>query len=360
MINKNKKIKTCFIDYDKKILPPSLFLDSYNLEVLPKLQRCDTKPEFIINHCYTLNKDKYIDILNIRKYWGFSPFLLMITGEYDPTPKLNADYNISFSPDSKNNFYLGIIPTSDYFEDFLSRQIPQVIKSNRIHPKKRFCNFIYSNTNTKLYPCVAIRNKFYKMLSEYKQVDSGGGVMNNTDELKGMEEKLNNTRLAKIDFMKNYKFSITFENTSGKGYLTEKIWHAFRAGSILIYWGCPNVNDFFNPDSFINCHEYTSFPDVIDKIKEIDNDPILFAKYLSAPLILPNSKFYNYSKHQMSKKIEHIIKQVVRKRNKYNNHRFIKTQHIIQWAWFYLSNIRNLYQIGGGYKIFACYICILY
>ena len=360
---RNKQIKCCVIDYDKRIMHPNLFQELYKLEISSQLKHCDTSPEFIVYHCpyqRKLNIYKYIDMLNIRKRWGFYSFLLMITGEYYPPPMLNTDYNISFSPDSKNNFYLGLIPLNLYFEDLLSCQIPPFIKNNKEYPKKRFCSFIYSNSNTQLFPDVEIRNKFYNMLSEYKQVDSGGDAMNNTNELKDIEENLNNNYLAKMDFTKNYKFSITFENTSGAEYLTEKIWHAFLAGSIPIYWGCPNVNDFFNPASFINCHEYASFSDVIDKIKEIDNDPILYAKYLNAPPILPNSKFHNHSKHKISKKMEYIIEQAIRKRNKYNKRCDIKTHNLIQWTWFYLSNIRNLYKIGGKHKIFTYYIYASY
>ena len=360
---KSEKIKSYIINYEKEIMSPNLFQKRYNLENSWQFQHCDTNPEFIVYHCPMRSKlkiRKYIDILNIRKRWGFSPFLLMITGEYYPEPKLNADYNISFSPDSKNNFYVGLIPISNYFEDFLSCQIPQVIKNNRMHPKKRFCNFIYSNNYTKLCPDVKIRNNFSKMLSEYKQVDSGGDALNNTDELKNIEDKHNNKHLAKIEYAKNYKFSIAFENTSGPEYLTEKIWDAFMAGSIPIYWGCPNVSDFFNTASFINCHEYKSFSDVINKVKEIDSDPKLFAKYLGAYPILANSKFHNYSKHKISKKMEYIMKRVILKRNKYSKRYFIKIQNIIQWSWFYLSNIRNLYEIGGGYKVFAAQICIFH
>ncbi len=346
----------------KKIMSSNSFQELYNLESSWQLKHCDRNPELIVYHCPMSNNNmiyKYIDILNIRKCWGFSSFLLMITGEYYPHTMLSADYNISFSPDNKNNFYLGLIPLSNYLEGFLSCQVPQIVKNDREHPKDRFCVFVYSNNNKELCPDVEIRNRFYRMLSEYKQVDSGGDVLNNTDELKDIEKKLNNNTLAKVEFAKNYKFSIAFENASAPGYLTEKIWHAFLTGNVPIYWGCPTVSDFFNPASFINCHEYASFSDVIDKVKEIDNYPVLYAKYLSAIPILPNSKFHDYNKHKMSKKMEYIMKQVIRKRNKYNNQHFSKTQNIIQWSWFYLSNIRNLYEIGGGYKVFAYYIATL-
>ena len=150
---RNKQIKCCVINYSKRIIHPNLFQELYTLEISSQLKHCNTNPEFIVYHCpyqRKLNIYKHIDMLNIRKRWGFYSFLLMITGEYYPPPILNTDYNISFLPDSKNNFYLGLIPLNHYFEDLLSYKIPSFVKNNKEYPKKRFHNFIYSNSNTNL------------------------------------------------------------------------------------------------------------------------------------------------------------------------------------------------------------------
>lgn len=56
---------------------------------------------------------------------------------------------------------------------------------------------------------------------------------------------------AKVDFLKDYRFEITLENSKLVNYFTEKIIDAFRVGTVPIYWGCPNISDFFNPDGII-------------------------------------------------------------------------------------------------------------
>ena len=50
----------------------------------------------------------------------------------------------------------------------------------------------------------------------------------------------------KVDGLKDYMFSIVIENSYVPGYFTEKLLDCFAAGVVPIYWGCPNVADFFN------------------------------------------------------------------------------------------------------------------
>ena len=47
-----------------------------------------------------------------------------------------------------------------------------------------------------------------------------------------------------------------FENTYAPGYTTEKIMDAFASGCVPIYYGDPLVVQDFNPDSFINAHDF--------------------------------------------------------------------------------------------------------
>ena len=52
----------------------------------------------------------------------------------------------------------------------------------------------------------------------------------------------------------NYNFTIAFENCDHPGYITEKIIHAFIAGTIPLYWGGGDyLKETFPADCFINC-----------------------------------------------------------------------------------------------------------
>lgn len=75
----------------------------------------------------------------------------------------------------------------------------------------------------------------------------------------------------KLEGLKDYRFQIVVENARINGYFTEKIIDCFAAGVIPIYWGSPNISDYFNDDSifsFSNIHELD------DILKKIQADPI--------------------------------------------------------------------------------------
>lgn len=64
----------------------------------------------------------------------------------------------------------------------------------------------------------------------------------------------------KLETFRNYKFSICFENAQQiPGYITEKIFDSLLAGCIPVYWGAPNVQDYVNPDCFIDFRKFENF-----------------------------------------------------------------------------------------------------
>lgn len=154
--------------------------------------------------------------------------------------------------------------------------------------ERKFCNFIYFNDSKG--EGTEFRKKFVQKLSEYKRVDCPGKVMNNMKaNLVGRYD--GDWRKGKVDFIKDYKFTIAFENTSYRGYTTEKMLHPIAAKSIPIYWGNPVVERDFNADAFINCNGYENQVDrIIEKIIEIDSND---DKYLEMLHSSPMSNTFN-------------------------------------------------------------------
>ncbi len=131
---------------------------------------------------------------------------------------------------------------------------------------RKFCNFVYSN-NVNSDP---IRDRFFHELSKYKRVDSGGRHLNNIG--KPIPDKLS--------FIKDYKFSIAFENSSVPGYTTEKLLEPIITRSLPIYYGNPLVHLDFNKDSFIHVKNYTDFDRSINDIIKLDNDDLSYLERL--------------------------------------------------------------------------------
>lgn len=55
----------------------------------------------------------------------------------------------------------------------------------------------------------------------------------------------------KWDGLAHYKYSVAIENTSTPDYWTEKIADCFMSFTVPIYFGAPNISDYFPEDSFI-------------------------------------------------------------------------------------------------------------
>ena len=55
----------------------------------------------------------------------------------------------------------------------------------------------------------------------------------------------------KEDGLNDYMFSVTLENAQYRTYITEKLMDCFVTGTIPIYWGSPDIGDYFNEDGII-------------------------------------------------------------------------------------------------------------
>lgn len=142
---------------------------------------------------------------------------------------------------------------------------------------RRFCNFIY--TNREAHP---FRDEVFEALNAYRKVDSAGAHLRNTEAEIGPAYQ-GDWWTPKVEFQKNYKFTIAFENSSAPGYTTEKLVHALAAGTIPIYWGNAEVGREFNEKRFINCHQFDSPEAVVACVKEVNESEALQEEILSEP-----------------------------------------------------------------------------
>jgi hypothetical protein len=63
--------------------------------------------------------------------------------------------------------------------------------------------------------------------------------------------------------LNNYKFSISLENSIGPtGYISEKIWDSFAAGTIPVYLGAPNVLDYIPANCFIDLRNFNGYEEL--------------------------------------------------------------------------------------------------
>ena len=115
---------------------------------------------------------------------------------------------------------------------------------------REFCGMVVSNKDAD-----PIRDEFFEKLLQYQFVSSGGKYRNNIGQPNGVPDKL--------EFMRKYRFSFCFENSSHPGYYTEKLIEGFAAKTVPIYWGNPHIEEIFNPNAFINLSDCESIDEMI-------------------------------------------------------------------------------------------------
>ncbi len=168
---------------------------------------------------------------------------IQISGEsifYDPSL-----FQLSMIPSEKANlpslygfFHIQLLKDSEK----MMRELQQRRVLTEIAP--RFCLFSVSAPGSRP------REEFFRRLSRYKRVDSCGKVFRNIEPPIDRCDTGHQSP-AYFEFIGKYKFMICFENKSQPYYLTEKLLNAYHAGTIPIYWGCPNAHAFLNMDAIL-------------------------------------------------------------------------------------------------------------
>ncbi len=226
---------------------------------------CD-QPDFLI---YACGGDSH------RLHSGVRIFLSV---ESDIPDFRRCDYALaSVKLDDSRHLHLPCYVNYGRYQE--SANPAEIIKRNDDHrqilaAKSKFCSFIISGYNPGKN---GNRVEFFQKLCRYKKVDSGGRKFNN------IGGPIPGGPRGKVDFLRQYKFNIAFENRSLPGYTTEKIYEPMIARCLPIYWGDPDISDHFNPRSFLNRADFPSDEALIEKIIELDNDDEKYLEYMRQP-----------------------------------------------------------------------------
>jgi len=121
----------------------------------------------------------------------------------------------------------------------------------------------------------------------------------------GVENFLNNKILKdEKEPLFQSQFHICIENSKQNNYFTEKIMDCFVTKTVPIYWGCPNIADFFDLKGIFVVNNFEDVLNVCNSLNEqsyknmIDNIEINFTK---------SQKFINIKKN-----LEELIKKIIK------------------------------------------------
>lgn len=272
-------IKVGFTDTYMDLMP-HFFIDvlSQRYNVI----RDDVDPEFLIFGDENFGT-------NNRNYNRDKITKIFYTGENRRPWDYDCKYAITFDHyDALNHYRLPLYVLEIWaLRNFVG--FPPMLVGQMQEPKEKtkFCGFVSSN------PTVGVRESIFRKIHAYKHIDSAGPVLNTTGYVIPRDGFVGVGR--KIEWLRDYKFTLCYENSSYPGYMTEKMMNAFYARSIPIYWGSTTSEVDFNPKAFINWHDDLDDNKLLDKIKEIDNNDDLYNEMVNQPPFVDNkeNKFMN-------------------------------------------------------------------
>lgn len=236
------------------------------------------------NYFYNLLSERYnviIDEVNPdlifyscfgKDYLKYKCKRIFFSGENIRADFRACDFAFTFDYNLRHDHYRLPLYLLYIDQDNMNEKICKVKSENELrvawNNKKKFCCMVVSNPNA------LDRINFFKKLSKYMKVDSGGKVLNNVGG-----------RVAdKKEFIKDYKFVISFENECHDGYTTEKIIEPMFVDSIPIYWGNNYVGNEFNTKRFLNYHDFNTEESLIQRLLEIEKNPDIAIEMLTQPV----------------------------------------------------------------------------
>lgn len=125
------------------------------------------------------------------------------------------------------------------------------------------------------------RDAYIQELMKYIAVDSYGECLHNRD----LPAEVNNPSFMDhaqfYHILAQYKFILAFENAVCEDYITEKLWRPLKLGSVPIYYGAPNVDEWLPSNkSAIIVSRLLHPRELARHIKQLDKNDSLYMEFL--------------------------------------------------------------------------------
>jgi hypothetical protein len=137
--------------------------------------------------------------------------------------------------------------------------------------EKKLCTLVSGNAPNKRPNCLYDERK--KAIEFFEAIGEAGFEFYGRNWDPQKYKSYRGTVGDKIGAIKNYRFSICYENTCNiEGYITEKIFDCFAAGNVPIYWGASNIEKYIPKNCFIDRREFPSLEELYAYIKNMPKE----------------------------------------------------------------------------------------
>ena len=155
-----------------------------------------------------------------------------------------------------------------------------------------------------------LRNEIYNKISKIDKIYCPSKFLHNDDSLK---YEFNDN---KLEYLKQFKFNICPENLIEDGYITEKLFDAFKSGCIPIWNGDKNIEpDIINKNSVLYWEKDSDNKELLKEIERLNKEEAYYNNFISQPrLIVDNATDYIYNQIKLlHDKLEEIIQDLIKK-----------------------------------------------
>lgn len=225
----------------------------------------EVNPQIVFYSCFGLEHLKYDKAIKI-----------FINGESFFPDFNDCDYCIG----TVKNDFMGRsfwIPLSHWFS-VASPQVPEISRETALN--RKFCSFIYSQDS--FGSGARERKELCLKLMKYKPIECPGKVLHNCDPELLSDRMASDWVESKRKYCSGFKFSIAYENCNMPGYITEKLIDCYLSNTVPIYCGSLGEVAPYPKESMICVDDFASFDELIERIKEIDQDDDAYMAILNA------------------------------------------------------------------------------
>jgi len=250
--------------------------------------------------CFVTNDREYIDHPNLQNIFFYGTE----TSEYDlPLPRAShVHWSLLHEESPKNNqlfshrdmmilfnhtstfrresdLPLGTQYLDDITDLTSTKYFKDVQTKNRYIKESGYAPVVYVQSGC---DAPSQRDLWVQEFMKHIQVDAFGSCLHNKelpDDLVGSEQ-MGNKNFYQL--LSRYKFVLSMENAVCQDYVTEKFWRTIEIGSVPIYLGAPNIEDYLPTNkSAILVKDYKSPEEVAKIVNDLNQNDQAYEEYLS-------------------------------------------------------------------------------
>lgn len=200
---------------------------------------------------------------------------------------------------------LSLICGFDYTEDTNYIRVPYWIEHifGALATKDDIANFVRHHNNADLSnrnkDCAFICKRDYfgdraqlaDLVAQIMPMSYPSDFRHNDDDMRG---KFGDDKIA---YLRQFKFNLCPENSNNRGYVTEKVFEAIKAGCVPIYWGNEGYPEpgILNPNAIVYLDKDNP-EEGLSLLCKLYEDPLAYAEFASQPRFLPEAakRIYGY------------------------------------------------------------------